>query len=48
MCDLTNILAANQKEMLELIAPSSKKPVHLQSLENTDSEPANVFPTSTS
>ena len=48
MSDFTKILAENQKEMLKLIAPVGKKPVTLQNLENSDSEPENVFPNATS
>ena len=48
MSDLTKILAENQKEMLKLMAPTSKKPVGLQNIENTDSKPENVFFVNTS
>ena len=42
MSDLTKILAENQKEMLKLIAPLSKKrPVRLED-QNSDSEPENT------
>ena len=44
MSDFTKILAENQKEMLKLIAPVVKKPVTLQNLENSDSEPETFFP----
>ena len=47
MSDLTKILAENQKEMLKVIAPTNKKPVSSQNLENFDSEIENVFPTNT-
>ena len=45
---LTKSLAENQKEMLKLIAPVVKKPVPGQNLENSDSEPENVLPNTTS
>ena len=42
MSDLTEILADNQKKMLKLIAPLSKKqPVHLNN-QDSDSEPDNI------
>ena len=42
MPDLTEILAKNQKEMLKLIAPLSKKrPVRLED-RDSDSEPENI------
>ena len=41
MSDLTKILAENQKMLMPLL---SKKPVTPQNLENSDSEPENVFP----
>ena len=47
MSDLTKILAENQKEMLKLIAPVVKTPA-TQNLENSDSEPKNVLPNTTS
>ena len=43
MSDLTEILAENQKEMFKVIAPTAKKQVTLQTLENSHSEPENVF-----
>ena len=48
MSDLTKILAENQKEMLKLIAPAVKKPATVQNLKNSDSEPENLFPNTTS
>ena len=42
MSDLTKILAENQKEMLKLLAPLSKKrPIHLED-RVSDSEPENI------
>ena len=38
MSDLTKILAENQREMLEPIAPAVKNPATVQNLENSDSE----------
>ena len=46
--DLTKILAENQKEMLKLIAPVVKNPTSVLNLENSDSEPENVLPNTTS
>ena len=40
--DLTKILAYNQKEMLELIAPALRKTSTVQNLENSDSESENI------
>ena len=48
MSGLTKSLAENQKGVLKLIAPAVKKPVTLQNLENSDSEPENVFLKTTS
>ena len=42
MSDLTKILAENQKEMLKLIVPSSKKQTVITAPEETDSESENV------
>ena len=42
MSDLTKILAENKKEMLKLIAPTSKKPTIVTATEETDSESENV------
>ena len=42
MSDLTKILIENQKEMLKLIGPlSRKRPIHLED-RDTDSEPGNI------
>ena len=48
MSDLTTIVAQNHMEMLKLIAPVVKKPISVQNLENSDSEPENVLPNTTS
>ena len=40
--NLTKILADNQKEMLKLIAPMTKKTPDYHALENSDSEPENI------
>ena len=48
MSDLTKILAENQKEMLKLIAPMTKKQIALTIPEETDSESENVPATATS
>ena len=48
MSDLTKILAENQEEMLKLLAPAVKKSITFQNLQNSDSEPENVFPNTTS
>ena len=42
MFDRTKILADNQKEMLKLIAPMTKKTSDYQALENSVSEPENI------
>ena len=42
MSDLTKILAENQKEMLKLIVPTSKKQTIITATEETDSESENV------
>ena len=48
MCDLTKILAENQKEMLKLVALLSKKrPIH-QEDRDSDSEPENIYVARTS
>ena len=48
MSDFTKILAENQKEMLKLIAPTSKKQIITTSSEETDSESENVPENATS
>ena len=48
LSDLIRILAENQEEMLKLLAPAVKKPITLQNLENSGSEPENVLPITTS
>ena len=48
MSDLTKILAENQKEMLKLIAPTSKKQTIITATEETDSELENVPENATS
>ena len=48
MSDLTKILAENQKEMLKLIAPTSKKQTITTATEKTDSESENVSENATS
>ena len=48
MSDLTKILAENQKEMLKLIAPTSKKQTIITATEETDSESENVPENATS
>ena len=48
MSDLTKILAENQKEMLKLIAPTSKKQTITTATEETDSESENVPENATS
>ena len=48
MSDLTKILAENQKEMLKLIAPTSKKQTIITAPEETDSESENVPENATS
>ena len=46
--DLTKILAENQKEMLKLIAPTSKRQTVITASEETDSESENVPENATS
>ena len=48
MSDLTKILAENQKEMLKLIAPLSKKQTVHMNAQDSDSEPENVSKARTS
>ena len=48
MSHLAKNSAENQKDMLDLIAPTSKKPVNLQNAENSDSEKENNSPITTS
>ena len=48
LSDLTTILAENQEEMLQLIAPVSKKQATSTVPEESDSEPENFPPTITS
>ena len=48
MSDSAKILAENQKEMLKLIEPPSKKLINLPETEYTDSETENVLPKITS
>ena len=48
MSDLTKIFAENQKEMLKLIAPTSKKLIIISATEETDSESENVPENATS
>ena len=48
MSDLTKILAENQKEMLKLIAPTTKKQAIVAVTEETDSESENVPENATS
>ena len=48
MSDLTKILTENQKEMLKLIAPTSKKQTIISATEETDSESENVPENATS
>ena len=43
MSHLNKILADNQKEMLKLIPSAVKKTYTVQNLENSDSEPENIF-----
>ena len=47
LCDLTKILAENQKEILKLIAPTVKNSADPQNIKDSDSEPVTVFPTTT-
>ena len=42
MTDFTKILAENQKEMLKLIAPVTKKQTIVRASEETDSDPENI------
>ena len=48
MSDLTKILAENYNEILQLIAPTTKKASDLQILKDSDSEIDNVFSAPTS
>ena len=48
MSDLTKILAENQKEMLKLIAPTSKRQTVIAASKETDSESENVPENATS
>ena len=48
MSDLTKILAENQKEMLKLLAPTSKEQTIITATEETDSESENVPENATS
>ena len=48
MTDLTRILAENQKEMLKLIAPVTKKQAIIKTSEETDSGPENIPENATS
>ena len=48
MSDLTKILAENQKEMLKLIAPVTKKHAEARASEETDSDPENIPENATS
>ena len=48
MTDLTKILAENQKEMLKLIAPVTKKQTIVRASEETDSDPENIPENATS
>ena len=48
MSDLSKILAENQREMLKLLAPTTKVQNNHLNAENSDSELENVFPTITS
>ena len=43
MSDLAKILAENQKELFNLIAPHTKQTLEHQNLENSDSEGGNIF-----
>ena len=42
MSDLTQTLAANQKEMLKLIAPLNKKQPIRSNIQDSDFEPENI------
>ena len=48
MSDLTRILAENQKEMLKLIAPTTKKQHAIRSAEESDSDPDDIPENATS
>ena len=48
MLDLTKISAENQKEMLKLIAPTTRKQTIITTTEETDSEPENIPANTTS
>ena len=48
MSDLTKILAENQKGMLKLIAPVTKKHAEARASEETDSDPENIPENATS
>ena len=48
MSDLTKILAENQKEMLKLIAPTTKKQHAIRSAEESDSDPDDIPENATS
>ena len=48
MSDLTKILAENQKEMIKLIAPVTKKHAEARASEETDSDPENIPENATS
>ena len=48
MTDLTKILAENQKEMLKLIAPVTKKQTLVRASEETDSDPEDIPENATS
>ena len=48
MSDLNKILAENQKEMLKLIAPVTKKHAEARASEETDSDPENIPENATS
>ena len=48
MTDLTKILAENQKEMLKLIAPASKKRSVSSNIQDSDSDQENISVTRTS
>ena len=48
MSDLTKIIAENHNDVLKLFTLLLKKPVTLQNLENSDSEPENVVANTTS
>ena len=48
MSDLTKILAENQKEMLKLIVPTTKKQHVIRSAEESDSDPGDIPENATS